>query len=71
MIIRETRTKPQHCFTFLPAAGLFDANSAPQEAAFDRAVTAVNDDRSILTKAPSMNNMVIGRDIPHLTIEVF
>jgi len=32
-------------------AGLFDTNSASQEASFLRAITAVNDDRTILTKS--------------------
>ena len=33
------------------SAGLFDTSSGAQESAFRRAVTAVNDDRSILTKS--------------------
>ena len=33
------------------SAGLFDTNSASQEASFLRAITAVNDDRTILTKS--------------------
>ena len=35
----------------LITAGLFDEASGAQEAAFMRAVTAVNDDRSILTRS--------------------
>ena len=39
-------------FRFLSfSAGLFDTSSGAQESAFRRAVTAVNDDRSILTKS--------------------
>ena len=33
------------------SAGLFDETSSAQESSFQRAVTAVNDDRSILTKS--------------------
>jgi len=40
-------------------AGLFDTSSSPQEAAFLRAITAVNDDRTILTK--SLVSADIGR----------
>ena len=36
---------------FFILAGLFDTSSGAQESSFRRAVTAVNDDRSILTKS--------------------